>query len=131
MQIDTIDAAGRVHLVEDIDGHRHRTVLVPGDETAHLPAALAGQIAAAWTAEVRAAWAALRAEAAAPPPPTWDDIRARRGALLAACDWTQLPDSPLTAAQRTAWADYRQALRDLTESTPDPAGVVWPGPPEA
>ena len=41
-----------------------------------------------------------------------DDIRSQRNALLAACDWTQLPDSPLTDQQRLAWRTYRQQLRD-------------------
>lgn len=39
--------------------------------------------------------------------------RGERDRRLAACDWTQLPDAPLTPEQRAAWADYRQALRDL------------------
>lgn len=36
-----------------------------------------------------------------------------RNALLATTDWTQLADAPLTAEQKTAWMQYRQALRDL------------------
>lgn len=31
---------------------------------------------------------------------------------LVASDWTQLPDAPVDA---TAWANYRQALRDLPD----------------
>lgn len=50
-------------------------------------------------------------------------LRAERDRLLAASDWTQLPDAPLADEQRTAWRDYRQALRDLPE-TGD-----WPAPP--
>jgi len=73
-------------------------------------------------------------EAYTPPPPTpdqlWAALRARRNALLAACDWTQLPDSPLAADKKTAWATYRQALRDLPEKTTDPANPVWPTPPQ-
>ena len=30
------------------------------------------------------------------------DARAKRDGLIAACDWTQVSDSPLTAAQKTA-----------------------------
>ena len=33
--------------------------------------------------------------------------------LLQQSDWTQLPDSPLTPTQKTAWATYRQQLRDM------------------
>jgi len=42
-------------------------------------------------------------------------IRGQRNSLLAACDWTQIADS---TADKTAWASYRQQLRDL------PAGIV-------
>lgn len=59
-------------------------------------------------------------------PKTWDDVRARRERLLAACDWTQMPDSPLTSEVKTKWAAYRQKLRDLTETYSDPSKVVWP-----
>lgn len=66
-------------------------------------------------------------------PPTPDqmaEIRAQRDALLAACDWTQLADSPLTTDKKTAWATYRQALRNL----PDQSGLTmsnltWPTKP--
>lgn len=46
-------------------------------------------------------------------------IRGIRGALLDRSDWTQLPDSPLTDAERAEWATYRQALRDITETYAD------------
>ena len=35
----------------------------------------------------------------------------------------------VTADQRTHWATYRQALRDLPEHTADPAHPSWPAPP--
>lgn len=53
----------------------------------------------------------------------WPTIRARRDVLLAQSDWTQLPDVPL--ATKAAWADYRQALRDIT-AQPDPTNITWP-----
>jgi len=40
-------------------------------------------------------------------------IASKRLMLLVDCDWTQLPDSPLTIQQKQAWAVYRQALRDF------------------
>ena len=46
-------------------------------------------------------------------------LRGVRDAYLAECDWTQLPDSPLTEAERAEWATYRQALRDITETYAD------------
>lgn len=56
----------------------------------------------------------------------WADLRAKRDALLAACDWTQIADSPLSDEVKAAWRTYRQALRDLPENTQDPAVVSWP-----
>jgi len=52
--------------------------------------------------------------------------RGERDRRLAASDWTQLPDAPLTEAERAAWASYRQALRDL-----DLTGTGWPEAPSA
>jgi hypothetical protein len=37
-------------------------------------------------------------------------MRAARNQLLAESDWTQLPDAQ---CDKTAWATYRQALRDF------------------
>jgi hypothetical protein len=59
-----------------------------------------------------------------------ENVRFHRAMLLEASDWTQLPDSPLTSQQRQAWADYRQALRDLPEQVTDPRKAVWPTRPE-
>lgn len=56
----------------------------------------------------------------------WPIVRDKRNQLLAASDWTQLPDVPL--ATKEAWAIYRQALRDITEQ-PDPFNIIWPTPP--
>ena len=69
----------------------------------------------------------------APVPTTaelWAQVRAERDGLLRQSDWTQSPDSPLTAAQKAAWAVYRQRLRDMTQQA-DPAAVVWPVAPRA
>jgi len=57
---------------------------------------------------------------------TWAEVRARRNALLTACDWTRLDDAAVTVEQRAAWATYRQALRDVPQNNPDPSAVVWP-----
>jgi hypothetical protein len=40
-------------------------------------------------------------------------LRAERDALLAASDWTQMPDAPLDGEARAAYATYRQKLRDF------------------
>ena len=41
--------------------------------------------------------------------------RNHRDMLLAASDYTQMADYPLTDEKRAEWAVYRQALRDLPE----------------
>lgn len=48
-----------------------------------------------------------------------------RNKKLLASDWTQLPDAPV---DKESWAEYRQKLRDLPETT-DPLNVVWPDRP--
>jgi hypothetical protein len=63
------------------------------------------------------------------PPLTWDDIRRERDSLLAASDWTQVADAPLTASEKQAWADYRQALRDVPQDFDSPDDVIWPEAP--
>lgn len=57
------------------------------------------------------------------PETEWPLVRSKRDQLLAASDWTQLPDVPLTTKE--AWATYRQALRDITLQA-DPFNIVWP-----
>ena len=61
-----------------------------------------------------------------------DQIRSARTSMLSVSDWTQVPDAPLTNAQRNSWAVYRQALRDLPnqyQNETDFANVVFPNPP--
>lgn len=60
----------------------------------------------------------------------WRNIRNDRNYRLASSDWTRLDDAPLTPEQRTEWAAYRQALRDITTQA-DPFNIVWPVDPSA
>ena len=62
-----------------------------------------------------------------PDDVVWPIIRSRRAILLAETDWTQLPDVPL--ATKNLWAEYRQALRDITQQ-PDPRNIIWPTAPQ-
>jgi hypothetical protein len=68
-----------------------------------------------------------------PPSPALAALRLRsaRAMRLAQSDWTQLPDSPLTAAQKAEWRKYRKALRDLPDDQPGATieTVEWPEPP--
>jgi hypothetical protein len=61
----------------------------------------------------------------------WAELRSSRDYKLSECDWTQLPDAPLTEEQKTAWITYRQALRDLPANTEDPKNPIWPTSPNA
>jgi hypothetical protein len=53
----------------------------------------------------------------------WIDVRAKRNQLLAASDWTQYAD--VSIPNKSEWATYRQALRDVTNQS-DPLNIVWP-----
>ena len=56
----------------------------------------------------------------------WKSIREERNKRISACDWTQLPNVPLPGAKKYEWETYRQALRDITQTTEDPSNPVWP-----
>ena len=57
--------------------------------------------------------------------------RETRNELLAASDWTQMPDSPLADEAKTSWATYRTALRNLpaNENWPSLEDADWPTQP--
>jgi hypothetical protein len=57
-----------------------------------------------------------------------ETLRQFRNAKLAETDWTQSRDVTLT--NDAAWATYRQALRDITDTYSDLDSVVWPTKPE-
>ena len=59
-------------------------------------------------------------------------LRSKRNSILASSDWTVLSDSPLSAELKTAWLEYRQDLRDITEGLNTVAkvnAVVFPDKP--
>lgn len=61
-------------------------------------------------------------------------VRVLRNKKIQTSDWTQMPDSPLTEAQRAEWAAYRQALRDVPQNNANATSldeVQWPLKPEA
>ena len=62
------------------------------------------------------------------PVITWDIIRSKRNSLLASSDYTQMSDWP---GNKTAWAVYRQQLRDLPQIYTNAANVVFPISPGA
>jgi len=68
-----------------------------------------------------------------PPADTTTDeekatnIRQNRNAKLTLCDWTQVADAPV---DKTAWATYRQSLRDVPSQAEFPTTIAWPTKPE-
>lgn len=62
-------------------------------------------------------------------PDDWilERVRNWRDAKLKESDWTQLPDAPV---DKLAWAEYRQALRDLPASNANPAEIELPEIPQ-
>ena len=53
-------------------------------------------------------------------------VRQSRSDKLADCDWTQVADAPV---DKTVWATYRQALRDITKQDGFPWDIKWPTKP--
>jgi hypothetical protein len=56
----------------------------------------------------------------------WERIRIYRNSLLTASDWRMLEDAPW---DKSAWAAYRQSLRDLPTTVTDPSKIVFPNEP--
>lgn len=59
-------------------------------------------------------------------------LRGLRNSLLQDCDWTQMPDAPLSEESKQQWSTYRQQLRDLPDSYPNLTSmdnVVFPEKP--
>ena len=67
-------------------------------------------------------------------PEYW--FRVERNKRLSDCDWTQVNDCQLSETKIQEWKVYRQALRDLPETTTPSfdenrllTGIHWPTPP--
>jgi len=66
------------------------------------------------------------------PVDFWAGVRFERDQKLFFCDWTILPDSPLTASKKTEWETYRQQLRDIpstNQNVTSVSDITWPTPP--
>lgn len=105
--------------------------LIPAQATTVAPPAFKQDECAKWNGSE---WEIEAIEQPAPAPePTEEDLaaqaRAERNGLLAASDWTQLPDVPMDGELRGAWAFYRQALRDVPQQEGFPTTINWPTAP--
>jgi hypothetical protein len=67
------------------------------------------------------------AERGVPDEWVWERLRNRRNALVAETDWRVVPDA---SWDTTPWEQYRQALRDLPDTTTDPRKAIWPTAPQ-
>ena len=63
-----------------------------------------------------------------PDESRWERIRIWRDKLLSDSDVKMISDAPW---DKSAWAEYRQQLRDLPSTVSDPAKIVFPEPPTA
>ena len=105
---------------EQVEDHRKEEGYVNGKKTVIYEA---GPLPEGWSTE--------------PPAPSTEELfnrlRSMRDGRLSACDWTVLPDSPMSSAKKSEWKAYRQALRDLTAQGGAPWTVdtiPWPAQPE-
>jgi hypothetical protein len=62
----------------------------------------------------------------ATPDQKWEQIRLWRNAELVATDWAMISDAP---TDKEAWAEYRQALRDLPAQGGLADAAVFPARP--
>lgn len=76
------------------------------------------------------AWETWKAAQPDPSETLAAEVRSTRDSLLRDCDWTQMPDSPLSEEEKTLWQTYRQALRDVPQQEGFPEAVTWPTLPE-
>jgi hypothetical protein len=76
-------------------------------------------------------WTRTWTKVALPDSQCAGNNRIERDRLLADSDWTQMNDSPLSNEDKTAWATYRQELRDITSHSnwPNLEDADWPTKP--
>ena len=79
---------------------------------------------------LQAAYAAYD-ETAAQREVAFDALRRVRDNMLVDTDWVVVKAQEAGEAVPAAWANYRQALRDLPANTSDPANPAWPTKPGA
>jgi len=83
------------------------------------------------TGEAQVGWTWDGSAWIAPPPPppvlvSIEELREERDKRLAASDFSQLLDAPLSEEARGTWRSYRQSLRDLPESYTPVESPEWP-----
>jgi hypothetical protein len=85
-----------------------------------------------WSVDINTKQLVFTPHPPADPAELYSHLRSKRNTLLQKTDWTQFDNSPITAERKAAFAEYRQALRDLPAQYPnmqeyeDYEDVVWP-----
>lgn len=59
-----------------------------------------------------------------------NSLRYQRDVLLKETDWVVLPYSPITGSKLEEWIEYRQKLRDITQTTGSILDVELPQKPQ-
>ena len=86
----------------------------------------AGNIA--FTAEEEAEWDAMEADwASGTDNRAARYVRDQRNQKLIETDWTQMSD--YNGSNKSAWATYRQSLRDVPAQSGFPNDITWPTEP--
>lgn len=81
-----------------------------------------------WTVELKdGVWTQVWSTTELPQEKAESNIRGYRDRLLSESDWTQVADTPVDSS---AWAVYRQTLRDIPSQEGFPYSVTWPVQPE-
>ena len=81
-----------------------------------------------WTVEFKdGAWTQVWSTSQLDQEVAEKNVREYRDRLLTKSDWTQVADAPVN---KTAWATYRQALRDLPTQNSFPFDIQWPEVPQ-
>ena len=57
-------------------------------------------------------------------------VRSQRDALIKQTDWMVIRAQETSVAMDVKWAEYRQALRDITSQDGFPSNVTWPVDPD-
>ena len=57
-------------------------------------------------------------------------VRSQRDALIKQTDWMVIRAQETSVAMDVKWAEYRQALRDITSQDGFPSNVTWPVRPD-
>jgi hypothetical protein len=58
-----------------------------------------------------------------------ESVRTQRDAELAKSDWRVIKSTETGVEMSAEWADYRQALRDITDQSGFPNEIEWPTEP--